>query len=688
MRRNSKREIKKTIIYICLLLTLSLSIGYAVLTEQLKLNGTVNYGAMAWDVGFTTVEDGGGTITSSPSISQDKKSITISCDVGTSTSSETCIAKAKIKNDSSFDIELSQNPDITFDNTYIESVTAIWTEDNTAITAFDTINGATTKEIQVTITTKELTNDLLPETALNVPVDITLDWVEAGATSDDNIITLNSIDDRAYESLTYRDIFLTKNKVTNINFINKDNLSSLGSWTQNGTGATPTVDTTNYVTGPSSMRIDATESSQYKNDIIDRNHTYYYAAKVSVERYVAGYLGIGMGNQTKYDKMGATVNYVTDGFVTVSYHYKVSDSTQPSFFIGSMASANITGNIDSIVVIDLADLDVETAPTKAQLDVLYEEFIKLYNGETIRKTKEESLAFPDGVIGYNTARTTFYNALKTKTQSINMKYSSSFSNASGLSSGSGKVTIQDLVQLGVIASSNEELTTVWGEPSYVLEDKASGKTQTLTSTVTAGTYSSALSNTYTILGGKTGSTSVYNLLVVVEDKNTGIKYVGAVSSDTADSATSNRFSNAKILFDIAARLVVDRDADISDLESQLKSNRASVVMLPEDTNHFLTNDIFESEYHLYTKGASDIFMYASTQKVLSIITAMDYIDDLDEVVTMVSSDIQSGSGPTITAGEQYTIRDLLYGMMLPSSNTFAEALARVAGTKMYYSNNQ
>ena len=38
-----------------------------------------------------------------------------------------------------------------------------------------------------------------------------------------------------------------------------------------------------------------------------------------------------------------------------------------------------------------------------------------------------------------------------------------------------------------------------------------------------------------------------------------------------------------------------------------------------------------SEYHLYTKGASDIFMYASTQKVLSIITAMDYIDDLDEV---------------------------------------------------------
>lgn len=179
MRKYNQKEKRNTIIWLCLLLALGLGIGYAVLTEQLKLNGSVNYGSMAWDVGFTTAEDGGGSITSSPSVSTDKKSVTVSCNVGTSTASETCIAKAKIKNASSFAVQLESNPTITFDNTYINSVDAVWTEDNSPITALNSISAGVEKEIQITITTKELTEDMLPETSLNIPVTITMDWVES-----------------------------------------------------------------------------------------------------------------------------------------------------------------------------------------------------------------------------------------------------------------------------------------------------------------------------------------------------------------------------------------------------------------------------------------------------------------------------------------------------------------------------
>ena len=187
MRKYNQKEKKKLVLWIIFLLTIGLGLGYALLTEQLKLNGSVNYGSMAWDVGFTTAEDGGGSITSSPSVSTDKKSVTVSCNVGTSTASETCIAKAKIKNASSFAVQLESNPTITFDNTYINSVDAVWTEDNSPITALNSISAGVEKEIQITITTKELTEDMLPETSLNIPVTITMDWVEIDDITSDDI---------------------------------------------------------------------------------------------------------------------------------------------------------------------------------------------------------------------------------------------------------------------------------------------------------------------------------------------------------------------------------------------------------------------------------------------------------------------------------------------------------------------
>ena len=137
MRKKIMFERKKLISLICLLLAVTIGIGYAVLSQQLKLNGSVNYDTMAWDVGFSAAFDGGGTVSSNPEVSSDKKSISISCDLGTSLAQETCIAKAKIKNGSSFAVQLDESPLVEYDNTYINSVDVVWADIDGRVKAFD-----------------------------------------------------------------------------------------------------------------------------------------------------------------------------------------------------------------------------------------------------------------------------------------------------------------------------------------------------------------------------------------------------------------------------------------------------------------------------------------------------------------------------------------------------------------------
>ena len=193
MRVKNKNEKKKLVFLICMLLTLVLGIGHAVLSQQLKIDGSVNYGTMAWDVGFTEAYDGGGSISSSPTVSEDKKSISITCNVGTSTSSETCIAQAKVKNSSTFAVELESDPTITYDSTYISSITSVWSENSANIVAGDSLSANDEKEVKITITTKQLTEDLLPEASLSVPVSITLDWVEIGSSATNNVLSNKSV---------------------------------------------------------------------------------------------------------------------------------------------------------------------------------------------------------------------------------------------------------------------------------------------------------------------------------------------------------------------------------------------------------------------------------------------------------------------------------------------------------------
>jgi D-alanyl-D-alanine carboxypeptidase len=82
------------------------------------------------------------------------------------------------------------------------------------------------------------------------------------------------------------------------------------------------------------------------------------------------------------------------------------------------------------------------------------------------------------------------------------------------------------------------------------------------------------------------------------------------------------------------------------------------------------------------RDASDEVAIASLTKVFTTIEALER-GSLDQEITTKESDLQSsdatvmGFGP----GETFTLQDLLYGMMLPSGNDAAHAIARALGTE-------
>lgn len=81
------------------------------------------------------------------------------------------------------------------------------------------------------------------------------------------------------------------------------------------------------------------------------------------------------------------------------------------------------------------------------------------------------------------------------------------------------------------------------------------------------------------------------------------------------------------------------------------------------------------------RGARDEVAMASLTKVFTTIEALEQ-GDLDQIITTKESDVFNPVTSTVMgfgAGESFTLRDLLYGMMLPSGNDAAHAIARALG---------
>ena len=92
----------------------------------------------------------------------------------------------------------------------------------------------------------------------------------------------------------------------------------------------------------------------------------------------------------------------------------------------------------------------------------------------------------------------------------------------------------------------------------------------------------------------------------------------------------------------------------------------------------------ESGRVLYEQNAHTPMLIASTTKIMTALTALRHYD-LNEIVT-VSREVTltEGSSMYLREGEQLTVEDLLYGLLLASGNDASEALARHCGDRVCF----
>ena len=83
---------------------------------------------------------------------------------------------------------------------------------------------------------------------------------------------------------------------------------------------------------------------------------------------------------------------------------------------------------------------------------------------------------------------------------------------------------------------------------------------------------------------------------------------------------------------------------------------------------------------LYEKNADVISAPMSTTKVMTILTALDYLHDLSEMIYVIPSDFVQCKSDILNPWERVSIHDLMYAAMLSSSNVAANALARITGS--------
>lgn len=141
----------------------------------------------------------------------------------------------------------------------------------------------------------------------------------------------------------------------------------------------------------------------------------------------------------------------------------------------------------------------------------------------------------------------------------------------------------------------------------------------------------------------------------------------AVNDSEGDGASTSDST------DNTAVTTADNDSSVTALASNSPALDATAALLVSP----------DSGMVLYSKNADQKRYPASTTKIMTALLTLENVSNLDETVTSEAVDFENvtadSSNAVILLGEQVTVRDLLYALMLPSANEAAYMLARHVG---------
>lgn len=243
--------------------------------------------------------------------------------------------------------------------------------------------------------------------------------------------------------------------------------------------------------------------------------------------------------------------------------------------------------------------------------------------------------------------------------------SSTFANSTGLQNSGNLASAYDFNIIALHASVQPELASIWGQKHLDLYLRGSNpRTVSVDTSVTGA----SLENTYTILGGKTGTIGTLKNLTVIVANGDDI-YVGTVMK-----ASDDRFLDLKIAIDQAIKKDKGQTYDVNEVGTT--DTTFSVIKYPKFNALLTTN---KKPDLLLGKNQDTLNNPASMTKIITSIVCIENATNLNQPITFQSSDIVGGSGIAINVGDVMTLREAIYAMMLPSTNTAAKAVARVVG---------
>ncbi len=255
-----------------------------------------------------------------------------------------------------------------------------------------------------------------------------------------------------------------------------------------------------------------------------------------------------------------------------------------------------------------------------------------------------------------------------------------------LSENPNVMTAMDALRLLIYASGIQHINDAWQIQQFTLNYKngTTSKSATIKSTVFySDTFQSsinALTGSYDILGGKTGSYNISpiytnTLVIVARSKATGKVYACVDFSTASYTASNNKFIDIKKALDYV---------DASGTQPSFSQGGCVIAEMPVLTPSLFNRFGFSLAFDY---GKTTSVYPASVSKVMTAILLCDNILDLNKMVAVKESDRQPPTGTNFVAGDTMRLRDYLQCMLTESSNTSAQVIARVVGEKLLNDDN-
>lgn len=255
---------------------------------------------------------------------------------------------------------------------------------------------------------------------------------------------------------------------------------------------------------------------------------------------------------------------------------------------------------------------------------------------------------------------------------------------------SSSITAQDMLKLGIAVAASTKGSDIWASKNQSFSIKGdNARTLAVTNNVISGTGATLDAAGYNFLGGKGGSLiygSAYHRagldMVDIDGHPVIVSLLAYGQTNYNNIATSTK----ELCDMVSASLAGQTPSEGTNLAALVAGDGGyAACLVPTNVAAYVnleTPAMLLTREHSQSASPTKTRYPASTSKAMTMLCALDYFTNLHETVTVKTVDIESGSGSTFYNGDKLAIGDALRIMMMESSNTLANMVARETGRRI------